>query len=381
MEELNLNKDKNKYRCDICNNPNDYLLCEQCFRNYNSGFQENLNNFISTRKTLSKKIDDLLSFNIGKSEKLNKKIMLDKCKEVLESRIKQEEEKIKKYKEENNKYEISIINIKDNISGLKNILKDFEIDLDENKTDINNSSINLSNFIIECNNNNNQISNIKNEIFNINNKIRDFKKKYIINLFDELFIKKKAVIKISEFFTIKQYQGNKMNFSIIKTSNNYSYNENIDNENDTLIRKEIISKLNDNAILLKRFSSFFKTMIIFLEKAYKKFKIKMPFKINHFKIEYKNGFEYNFEINKTKLNDQSALNSVIKGYHLLNINYYYLMQNIFGDSIKFNDWFDISKFFEFLDKDYDMGSIHQILEEAKNDKNQEEFLGFVVIDE
>ena len=122
-------------------------------------------------------------------------------------------------------------------------------------------------------------------------------------------------------------------------------------------------------------------MISFLEKAYKKFKIKMPFKINHFKIEYKNGFEYNFEINKTKLNDLSALNSVIKGYHLLNIDYNYLMQNIFGDSIKFNDWFDISKFFEFLEKDYDIGSIDKIIEEAKNDKNQEEFLGFVVLDD
>ena len=383
MEEININKEKNKYRCDICNNPDDYLLCEECFRKYNSGFQENLHNFISTRKSLSKKIDDLIAFNSGKSEKLIKKIMLEKCKEVLENRIKQEETKINKIQEENKKYETPITILKDNISGLKNILKDYGNDSNNEdiKNDIYNSSINLSNLNIGYNNNNNnQISNLKNEIFIINNKIREYKKKYIINLFDELFIKKKAVIKISDFFKNKQYQEN--NFSVIKISNNMSYNENIDNENDTLISKEIdISRLNNNPILLKRFSSFFKTMIYFLEKAYKKFKIKMPFKINHFKIEYKNGFEYNFEINKIKLNDLSALNSVIKGYHLLNIDYNYLMQNIFGDSIKFNDWFDISKFFEFLEKDYDIGSIDKIIEEAKNDKNQEEFLGFVVLDD
>lgn len=383
MEELNINKDNNKYRCDICNNQNDYLLCIECFKKYNSCFKENLNNFINTRNSLSKKIDVLLSFHINKSEKLNKKIIKEKSKEVLESGIKQEEAKIKRYKEETNKYETLIINIKDNISGLSNFLKEFENDSnnEQNKSDINNSSINLSNFILECNNN--QISILKSEILQINNKIKEFKKNYIINLFDELFFKKKTIIKISEFFMDKHNFENKMSFSIIKTSNNTSYNENenVDNENDTLISKELkISLLNDNDILLKRFSLFFKSFISFLEKAYKKFKIKMPFKLNHFKIEYKNGFEYNCEINKTKLTDQSAINTIVKGYHLLNINYNYLMQNIFGDSIKLNDWFDISKFFEFLKKDYDIGSIKNILEDAKNDDNKKEYLGFVVID-
>ena len=131
-------------------NPDDYLLCEECFRKYNSGFQENLHNFISTRKSLSKKIDDLIAFNSGKSEKLIKKIMLEKCKEVLENRIKQEETKINKIQEENKKYETPITILKDNISGFNNILKDYGNDSNNEdiKNDIFKSSINLSNLNI-----------------------------------------------------------------------------------------------------------------------------------------------------------------------------------------------------------------------------------------
>ena len=105
----------------------------------------------------------------------------------------------------------------------------------------------------------------------------------------------------------------------------------------------------------------------------------MPFKINQFKVEYKNGFEYNIEINKIQLNNQSEIRHVIKGYHLLSINYIYLMQNIFGDSIKLNDLFDISFFLS--EQNDDIGSIKTIIEDAKNEEKEKEYNGFIVIDD
>jgi hypothetical protein len=120
-------------------------------------------------------------------------------------------------------------------------------------------------------------------------------------------------------------------------------------------------------------------MALFLENACNKFKIKLPFKINNSKVEYKNGFKYNIEINKNQIKNQSALSNVIKGYHLLNINYIYLMENVYGDSIKLNDWFDISVFLP--EQNDDIGSIKTILEESKNEKKEDEYNGFVIIDE
>ena len=68
-----------------------------------------------------------------------------------------------------------------------------------------------------------------------------------------------------------------------------------------------------------------------------------------------------------------------KGYHLLNINYVYLMQNIFGDSITLDNWFDISLFLE--GKDDNIGSMEKILEESKIVQKEDEFMDFLVIDQ
>lgn len=119
-------------------------------------------------------------------------------------------------------------------------------------------------------------------------------------------------------------------------------------------------------------------MVSFLEKTYKKFRLEMPFKINNNKIEYKKGIEYTCEIDKSQLKDSMVINKANKGYHLLNINYMYLLQSIFGDSIKLNNWFDISLFLE--GKENDLGSVEKILKESKIDKKEEEYIGFVVID-
>ena len=102
----------------------------------------------------------------------------------------------------------------------------------------------------------------------------------------------------------------------------------------------------------------------------------MPFKTNNYKIIYKNEFEYNCDINESKIKDLSPINSIIKGLHLLNINYIYLMQYIFGDTIKLNDWFDISLFL--TSQSDDVGSLEKILEDAKNGDVEEVFEGFLV---
>ena len=151
---------------------------------------------------------------------------------------------------------------------------------------------------------------------------------------------------------------------------------NQDDSSSDIIKLNLLTEYD---VLLKRLNSFFKTMVYFLEKAFNQFKIKMPFKINQFKVEYKNGFEYNIEINKIQLNNQSEIRHVIKGYHLLSINYIYLMQNIFGDSIKLNDWFDFSFFLS--EQNDDIGSIKTIIEDAKNEEKEKEYNGFIVIDD
>lgn len=377
MEDLIINIEK--YRCNICNCPTQFLLCEECFKKDNSIFEENINKFINTRELLSKKIEMLLIYNKEKSKKLNKKVILDKYKENLDIQLNKETSKVKILEEESKKIEELLKQQKQKNDLFSSVLKSFEND---DKKDSNNLEKDGSEF-----ESNNKLSELKKKIFEINSKITNFKKDHISKLFKELFIERKAVIKISEFFTDKQYYDNSKNFSIIlssETSKNLKNNfkEDLDNNNnDIIIGKEIkIDILKENDILLKRFILFFKTMISFLEKAYKKLKIeKMPFKMNKFKIEYKNGYEFNCEINKSKLNEPSSINNITKGFHLLNINYIFLMQNIFGDSTNLNDWFDISWFL--TDQDKNIGSIEKILEEAKNGGGEEEFCGFVVIDE
>lgn len=382
MEEFSILKKNNMNisRCDICNSPEELLLCNNCFDSYNKEFEDNLKEFTTTRDELSKQITILLSFNLAKSERLNKAIIMNKYKQTLESLINLEKSKLNKCQKESKEYDDLLIKQKEINSRLKSILNDLEKgeSIDEPQNDsIFESEINLTKFIVDNkNSNNDNISNLKKQIFEMNNKIRKVKKEYIYDLFEKLFIKKKSIIKISDFFKNTQYQENNMNFSIIKI-NNSSNSDNKDFENDTSINKEInIDLLKENDIYLKRFSSFIKSMFSFLEKCYKKFQLKMPFKTNNYKIVYKNEFEYNCDINESKIKDLSQINSIIKGLHLLNINYIYLMQYIFGDTIKLNDWFDISFFL--ISQADDVGSLEKILEDAKNGDVEEVFEGFLV---
>ena len=346
----------NKYLCDICNMTHENLLCDDCFKKYNSKFESYINKFVITRKTLSNKIDFLLNSNINKSKKLNKKINLDKCQILLYDKIREEVTKIEKYKEEESKTDELINKQKEKNAKLSEKLKrvEEEENVDEEQ----------------------EIVELKNKILDISSKIKEKKKKFIYDLFEDLFIKKKFIIKISDFFNENQHSSNDMNFSIINISS--KEDKNTGNTNNLKSDEIKLSVLKQNNILLKRFNSFFRAMILFLQKSFGRFKIKMPYEIKNNKIKYKNNIEYSCELDK-ELNDQIALNNFTKGLHLLNINYIYLMENIFGDSLKLKNWFDISTFLS--DKDDDLGSVERILEESKNDKNEEEYNGFIIVED
>ena len=347
----------NKYLCDICNKTHENLLCDDCFKKYNNKFESYINKFVITRKTLSKKIDFLLNCNIEKSKKLNRKINLDKCQILFDDKIREEETKIEKYKQEFFKTDELLNKQKEKNAKLSEKLKRVEEEMKNIDED-------------------QEIMEMKNKILEISSKIKEKKKKFIYDLFEELFIKKKSIIKISDFFNENQQSSNDMNFSIINLST--KDDKNISNSNNIKSDEIKLSVLKQNTILLKRFNSFFKAMIIFLQKSFGRFKIKMPYEIKNNKIKYKNNFEYSCELDK-ELNDQIALNHFTKGLHLLNINYIYLMENIFGDSLKLKNWFDISTFLS--DKDADLGSVERILEESKNDKNEEEYNGFIILED
>jgi hypothetical protein len=373
-ENENLITNQNKYICNICNSNDRYFLCDICFKKYNSTYEQKKNDLEYSEKLISKKIKDLLLFNNDKSIKLNKKLFYDKYKQVLLERTKQEENNIKKYEDEYKNYEKLIIEQKDKNSRLKAML---DTDNKEQKKEENifDSTNNLMNSDIIVNEND-DIDKIKNDIFEINYKITNYKTKYIYHLFDESFIQNKTLIKITDFFNVlpKKEENtniNRLNFSILNTQDNIITNE---------LNIEALKKTEDKVydIYLKRFNTFFISLVSFLEKAYKKFKLEMPYKISYPKIFNTNGFDYKFELKKEELDEEIAVNNAVKGYHLLNINYEYLINYIFGDSKKLKYLFDMSFFL--TDKNENLGSLENIKEESKIKQKPEEIFGFEVVD-
>ena len=377
MEEIPEDKEKkpinqNKALCNICNSYDKYFLCDYCFKKYNSVYKQKKEGLEGSEKLLSDKIECLLTYNREKSKKLNKKIYLDRYKNILLERIKQEENKIQELEEESKKYEKLIIGQKDKISRLNSM---FNVDM-KPQSSLFDSYTNLANSNIIVNENEiNDIDEIKNEIFEINSKIINYKKKYIFDLFEESFIKNKTIIKVTDFFNIDSEPENKndkncMNFSIVNIQDKMSKEIKLD------VFKIVIEDKND--VYLERFNSFFISMVSFLEKAYKRFKLKMPYKINFPKILNTNGFEYKIEIKKNELDNVNEVNNAIKGYHLLNINYEYLINYIFGDSIRMKYMFDMSFFI--TDKNENLGSLKNIEEESKIKQGPQEIFGFEVLD-
>ena len=373
-ENENLINNQNKYICNICNSNDRYFLCDICFKKYNSTYEQKKNDLEYSEKLISKKIKDLLLFNNDKSIKLNKKLFYDKYKQVLLERTKQEENNIKKYEDEYKNYEKLIIEQKDKNSRLKAML-DTDNKKQKKEENIFDSTNNLMNSDIIVNEND-DIDKIKNDIFEINYKITNYKTKYIYHLFDESFIQNKTLIKITDFFNVlpKKEENtniNRLNFSILNTQDNIITNE---------LNIEALKKTEDKVydIYLKRFNTFFISLVSFLEKAYKKFKLEMPYKISYPKIFNTNGFDYKFELKKEELDEEIAVNNAVKGYHLLNINYEYLINYIFGDSKKLKYLFDMSFFL--TDKNENLGSLENIKEESKINQKPDGLFGFELLD-
>ena len=374
MEE-NQNKqiNQNKYICNICNCPDKYFLCSFCFNKYNDNYKHKKKNFEESEKSMAGKIEYLLKCNQAKSKTLNKKIHLDKYKQILLERIKQEEDLIKNYEEEFQKYEKLIIEQKDKNNRINHKLEE----VNTKESNLFDSAANLGesdNIINE--NKNEDIDEIKdeiNKINKINEKIINYKIKYIYDLFEESFIKNKTIIKITDFFNIiseepENKEENNQNFSVLELQDTLSKE----------IKIEVFKENSENSdIYLKRFNSFFVSMVSFLEKAYKRFKLQMPYQINFPKIKNKE-VEYKISLKKNELNENNIINNAVDGYHLLNINYEYLINFIFGDSVRLKYMFDLSFFTK--NKNENLGSLKNIEEESKINEKSEEFQGFVVLD-
>jgi hypothetical protein len=371
MEE-NQNKqiNQNKYICNICNCPDKYFLCSFCFNKYNDNYKHKKKNFEESEKSMAGKIEYLLKCNQAKSKTLNKKIHLDKYKQILLERIKQEEDLIKNYEEEFQKYEKLIIEQKDKNNRINHKLEE----VNTKESNLFDSAANLGesdNIINE--NKNEDIDEIKDEINKINEKIINYKIKYIYDLFEESFIKNKTIIKITDFFNIiseepENKEENNQNFSVLELQDTLSKE----------IKIEVFKENSENSdIYLKRFNSFFVSMVSFLEKAYKRFKLQMPYQINFPKIKNKE-VEYKISLKKNELNENNIINNAVDGYHLLNINYEYLINFIFGDSVRLKYMFDLSFFTK--NKNENLGSLKNIEEESKINEKSEEFQGFVVLD-
>jgi hypothetical protein len=317
---------------------------------------------------MSEKIERILKCNEEKAKKLNKKILCDRYKQILLDRINQEEELIKKYEEESQKYEGLIKEQIKNNDDIKSKL----VEDNTKESNLFESAVNLNNNNIVINENK-DINDIKNEIEEINTKIINYKKKYIFDSFEESFIKNNSIIKITDFFNIiseepEKKETNDQNFSVLVIQ-------------DKLTEEIKIEVLNGNSeksdIYLKRFNSFFNSMVSFLEKAYKRFKLQMPYKIDYPKIKYKDS-EFKLKLEKNELNNNNIVNRAVDGYHLLNINYEYLINYIFGDSVKLKYMFDFSFFIK--NKNEDLGSLKNIEEQSKLNQEPKECDGFVLVD-
>ena len=359
---------QNKLICNICNSPDKYFLCHSCFKHYNKIYKDKKNNFLNSEKAISEKIDNILKCNEEKAKKLNKKILCDRYKQILLDRINQEEELIKKYEEESQKYEGLIKEQIKNNDDIKSKL----VEDNTKESNLFESAVNLNNNNIVINENK-DINDIKNEIEEINTKIINYKKKYIFDSFEESFIKNNSIIKITDFFNIiseepEKKETNDQNFSVLVIQ-------------DKLTEEIKIEVLNGNSeksdIYLKRFNSFFNSMVSFLEKAYKRFKLQMPYKIDYPKIKYKDS-EFKLKLEKNELNNNNIVNRAVDGYHLLNINYEYLINYIFGDSVKLKYMFDFSFFIK--NKNEDLGSLKNIEEQSKLNQEPKECDGFVLVD-
>ena len=281
--------------CFVCNEKDNICICGKCTKDYT----KNMNEYLIKLKTNSENLEESLEKLIIKNQKIFK--MFNEL-----NKLKTQNENLK------NKYEF--------------LIKENEQKKIENK------------------------NNLKKKI-----KKNDFKKlqiEYLKKSFKEMFIDKKNLIKISEFYI--QQNEDIEEFDITKSLTLNIVNLKIKkNEEEIIINKNIEFSIFKNKKVYQKFKNFFYQIIDFLLDFQQKFNNEFSYKYELFKYFIKEkDVNYNLELNLNEINNLSEekKNNFNHFLYLLNTDYNEIIKEFFGNEIiKQNDFFNLSPFINIQD--------------------------------
>ena len=281
--------------CFVCNEKDNICICGKCTKDYT----KNMNEYLIKLKTNSENLEESLEKLIIKNQKIFK--MFNEL-----NKLKTQNENLK------NKYEF--------------LIKENEQKKIENK------------------------NNLRKKI-----KKNDFKKlqiEYLKKSFKEMFIDKKNLIKISEFYI--QQNEDIEEFDITKSLTLNIVNLKIKkNEEEIIINKNIEFSIFKNKKVYQKFKNFFYQIIDFLLDFQQKFNNEFSYKYELFKHFIKeNDVNYNLELDLNEINNLSEKqkNNFNHFLYLLNIDYNEIIIEFFGNEIiKQNDFFNLSPFINIQD--------------------------------
>lgn len=281
--------------CFVCNEKDNICICGKCTKDYT----KNMNEYLIKLKTNSENLEESLEKLIIKNQKIFK--MFNEL-----NKLKTQNENLK------NKYEF--------------LIKENEQKKIENK------------------------NNLRKKI-----KKNDFKKlqiEYLKKSFKEMFIDKKNLIKISEFYI--QQNEDIEEFDITKSLTLNIVNLKIKkNEEEIIINKNIEFSIFKNKKVYQKFKNFFYQIIDFLLDFQQKFNNEFSYKYELFKYFIKEkDINYNLELNLNEINNLSEekKNNFNHFLYLLNTDYNEIIKEFFGNEIiKQNDFFNLSPFINIQD--------------------------------
>ncbi len=281
--------------CFVCNEKDNICICGKCTKDYT----KNMNEYLIKLKTNSENLEESLEKLIIKNQKIFK--MFNEL-----NKLKTQNENLK------NKYEF--------------LIKENEQKKIENK------------------------NNLRKKI-----KKNDFKKlqiEYLKKSFKEMFIDKKNLIKISEFYI--QQNEDIEEFDITKSLTLNIVNLKIKkNEEEIIINKNIEFSIFKNKKVYQKFKNFFYQIIDFLLDFQQKFNNEFSYKYELFKYFIKEkDVNYNLELNLNEINNltEEQKNNFNHFLYLLNTDYNEIIIEFFGNEIiKQNDFFNLSPFINIQD--------------------------------
>ena len=276
--------------CFVCNEKDNICICGKCTKEYT----KNMNEYLIKLKTNSENLEESLEKLIIKNQKIFK--MFNEL-----NKLKTQNENLR------NKYEF--------------LIKENEQKKIENK------------------------NNLRKKI-----KKNDFKKlqiEYLKKSFKEMFIDKKNLIKISEFYI--QQNEDIEEFDITKSLTLNIVNLKIKkNEEEIIINKNIEFSIFKNKKVYQKFKKFFYQIIDFLLDFQQNYNNEFSYKYELFKHFIKeNDVKYDLELDLYNLKNLSEeqKNKFNHFLYLLNIDYNEIIKEFFGNEIiKQNDFFNLSPF-------------------------------------